>query len=203
MTRRLVLLRHGRTDWNATLRIQGQLDSQLDEVGLAQAAAVAPAIAALQPALLWSSDLSRARRTAETVGAAAGLEPSYDERLREFHLGERQGLTHAEYAALAPEEFAEFRAGHWADLPGAEHPKQVASRYVAALSDLAAALGPDEVGVAVSHGAAIRTGLVAFLDWPLESAQSMRALGNCGRVVLEQRDCGDWALAAYNLPFDA
>lgn len=203
MTRRLVLLRHGRTDWNATKRIQGQSDSELDEVGVAQAAAVAPQIAALEPAVVWSSDLTRARRTAEAVATACGLVPSYDERLREFHLGERQGLTHDEYVRLAPEEFARFRAGEWADIPGAEHPKDVAARYVAVLADLVDRLGPDELGVAVSHGAAIRTGLVAFLDWPLEAALDMRALGNCGRVVLEQRDSGAWALAAYNLPIGA
>ncbi len=85
--RRLVLLRHGRTEWNAGRRIQGQLDPGLDETGRAQARAVAPVVAALRPVSLVSSDLTRARETTEQLTRATGLTPSYDERLREYHLG--------------------------------------------------------------------------------------------------------------------
>ena len=198
--RRIVLLRHGRTSWNAEHRIQGQLDSRLDEVGLQQARDVAPAVAAMAPALIWSSDLARARVTAETVAAAVGVEPSYDDRLREFRLGDFQGLTHAELEARDADGFARFRRGEWEGIPGAESPREVAERFAACLRDLAAALGPGECGLAVSHGAATRTGLVTFLGWPLDLAREMRALGNCGRVVLEERVAGEWALAAYNLP---
>lgn len=198
--KRLVLLRHGRTEWNATQRIQGQLDPGLDDTGRAEARAVAPVIAAMKPALLWSSDLARARETTDEVAAAAGLAASYDERLREFHLGERQGLTHAEYAELAPEEYARFVAGDWDEVPGAEHPEAAAKRYVAALHDLAAALAPGETGLVVSHGAVTRTGMVSFLGWPLEAARDLRALGNCARVELHERGAGRWAMAAYNLP---
>ena len=194
-----MLLRHGRTEWNASLRIQGQLQVELDDVGRAQAEAVAPAVARLDPALLWSSDLLRARATADYVAAATGLTVVEDARLREFHLGERQGLTHAEYAELAPEEFESFRAGEWQQVPGAEKVQEVADRFVACLRDLATALGAGETGVAVSHGAAIRVGVVAFLDWPLETVRDFRALGNCSRVELVERESGRWALATYNV----
>lgn len=197
--RRLVLLRHGQTSWNAAHRIQGQLDSQLDEVGLAQAAAVAPVIAGLRPSVVWTSDLSRARRTAEIVGEACGLTPVADERLREYALGPLQGLTHAEYAAADPAGFELFRTGRWDELPDVETPEAVAKRFTACLGDLADALGPDELGVAVAHGASIRTGLVAWLGWPVEAAADFRALGNCARVELDERDNGAWAVAAYNL----
>nr|WP_246304199.1 histidine phosphatase family protein [Nocardioides thalensis] len=193
------MLRHGRTEWNATHRIQGQLDPGLDDTGRAEARAVAPVVAALGPAVLWSSDLARARETAEQVAAASRLVPTYDERLREFHLGERQGLTHAEYERLAPEEFARFRAGEWDEVPGAEHPEAAAKRYAAALHDLLATLAPGETGVVVSHGAVTRTGLVSFLGWPRETARDLRALGNCARVELHERAVGRWALAAYNV----
>ncbi|TWG99591.1 putative phosphoglycerate mutase [Nocardioides sp. J9] len=196
--RRIVLLRHGRTSWNATRRVQGQLDSELDEVGLEQARAVAPVVAAMAPALVWTSDLARARVTAETVAKEAGLVPTHDGRLREFRLGELQGLTHDEIRERDPEAFARFRSGDWEGIPGAESPQEVADRYAACLRDLAAALGEGQCGVAVSHGAAIRTGLAAFLGWPLSVGQDLRALGNCGRVVLEQRVTGGWALASYN-----
>ncbi|KRB77323.1 hypothetical protein ASE01_11360 [Nocardioides sp. Root190] len=197
--RRIVLVRHGRTAWNAAHRIQGQLDTELDEVGIEQARAVAPLVAALGPVSVWSSDLARARVTAEEIAKEAGLVPSYDERLREYSLGEFQGLTHAELEARDPDGFARFRTGAWDGIPGAESPLVVAERFSAVLGDLASALEPGECGVAVSHGAATRTGLVHFLGWPLEHARSLRALGNCGRVLLEQRSSGEWALASYNV----
>lgn len=197
--RRIVLLRHGRTSWNAAHRIQGQLDTELDEVGLEQARAVAPLVAALEPVLIHSSDLARARLTAEQVAKECGLVPSYDERLREFRLGEVQGLTHDELEARDPDAFARFRSGHWDGIPGAETSAEVADRFASAVGELAAALGPGECGVAVTHGAAARTGLVHFLRWPLAQAHDLRALGNCGRVLLEQRPTGEWVLASYNV----
>ncbi|MBM7519682.1 histidine phosphatase family protein [Nocardioides nitrophenolicus] len=196
--RRLVLVRHGQTAWNAERRIQGQLDVELDATGRAQAEAVAPVIAALEPTLIWSSDLARARQTADTIAKEAGLVPTYDERLREFRLGDYQGLTHAELDARDPAAFARFQRGDWDAIPGAETPREVAARYAAAVTDLATALAPGETGVAVSHGAATRSGLVTFLGWPFELARDLRALGNCARVVLEQRTTGRWALASYN-----
>lgn len=197
--RRIVLLRHGRTAWNAARRVQGQLDTELDETGLEQARAVAPLVAGLAPVRIVSSDLARAAVTAQTVAKVCGLEPSYDERLREFALGDLQGLTHDELEARDPAGFARFRAGDWDDLPGAETPAEVATRFTAALSDLVAGLGPGECGVAVSHGAATRTGVVAFLGWPAHVANDLRGLGNCGRVLLEERASGGWALSAYNV----
>ncbi|WP_141012936.1 histidine phosphatase family protein [Nocardioides sambongensis] len=200
MTRRIVLLRHGQTAWNAERRIQGQLDSELDATGLLQAKTVAPVVAAMEPTLLVSSDLKRARATAEAVAEATGLSASYDVRVREFHLGDRQGLTHDEYAALAPAEFARFRAGEWRGIPGAESPEEVASRYRAALVDVADALGEHGTAVVVSHGAAIKIGTAVRLGWPLSATADLKGLGNCGRVVLEEAD-GRWRLAGYDLPF--
>ena len=74
----------------------------LDEVGRAQAAAVAPELAALRPVALWTSDLARARETAAYVEAATGLTAVVDARLREYDLGERTGMTMPEYAASPP-----------------------------------------------------------------------------------------------------
>ena len=105
--RRLVLLRHGQTNYNAQGRMQGHLDSELTAEGLAQAATVAPGIAALGPDRLISSDLRRAVDTAGVVGAAAGLDVKTDPRLRETHLGEWQGRTVTEIEAEWPGAIAE------------------------------------------------------------------------------------------------
>jgi len=90
---RLVLVRHGQTAWNLEGRAQGHSDVPLDDVGLAQAAAAAPYVAALRPSALWSSDLARARQTASFVEAATGLAATPDPRLREYDVGIRSGLT--------------------------------------------------------------------------------------------------------------
>jgi len=195
----LVLLRHGRTDWNAERRIQGQSDSQLDELGHAQARAVAPVLAKLGPAVLWSSDSDRTRDTAAYVAEACGLTPTYDARLREYSLGPREGLLHHEFAAAAPEEFAEFARANWEAVPGAERRADVAARMTAAVGDAVADLPPDGVALVVSHGAAIRTGLAALVGWSSEEALTLRGMDNCGWAVLRRNAPEDpWRLLAYN-----
>ena len=108
---RLILLRHGRTAWNAERRFQGQLDPPLDEVGRMQAYEVAGLVAALRPDVLVSSDAARARQTAELVSAAIGLPVQADARLRERSLGHWEGLTRDEVAEKYPDEFADWIAG--------------------------------------------------------------------------------------------
>jgi probable phosphoglycerate mutase len=194
-----VVLRHGQTAWNLGKRVQGHFDVEIDDTGHRQAASAAAQLAAYGPTVLWSSDLTRARQTVAYVAKETGLEPTYDERLREYFLGERQGLTHAEYDALAPEEFARFRSGDFDAAPGAESTDAVRARMVAALTDLLDATGAGETSIAVSHGAAIRVGLTALLGWPDSVRESLRALGNCGWLVLEEESYGaPLRLSAYN-----
>jgi probable phosphoglycerate mutase len=196
---RLVLLRHGRTSWNATGRVQGQLDSELDETGHAQAADAAAALASRAPVALWSSDSVRARETAAYVAKETGLDATYDARLREYFLGERQGLTHREYAARHPEEFAAFRSGDFDVVPGGETAADVSSRMLAALGELLAGLAPGECAVAVSHGAAIRDTVPVLLGWPVEERSALHGLDNCGWVELDRAEPGaPFRLLAYN-----
>ena len=99
--RRLVLLRHGQTEWNAGSRMQGQLDTDLTDLGRDQAAAAAEVLAKRQPVAIVSSDLRRALDTATALGERSGVPVRIDERLRETHLGDWQGLTHIEVDAQA------------------------------------------------------------------------------------------------------
>ena len=188
-------------------RVQGQLDAELDETGHRQAAAVAAAIAALAPVALWSSDSVRARETAAYVAKETGLDPTYDARLREYFLAERQGLTHDEYAALAPEEFAEFRRGNFDVVPGGETAEEVSGRMVAAA---AASCWPRSararLAVAVSHGAAIRDAVPgpARLAASTERA-ALHGLDNCAWVELDQAEagrarCGWWPTTGSAAP---
>jgi probable phosphoglycerate mutase len=198
--RRLVLMRHGRTAWNATRRAQGHTDVDLDEVGHAQAVAAAPVVASYRPSVLVSSDLARARQTAGPVGEETGLEVAQDPRLREYDLGDRTGMTMAEYAAEFPDEHAAFLAGRYEAVPGAEATAEVQERVVEALSEVLAGLGPGETGVAVFHGAALKAGLIAMLGWPEEHLVSLRGMDNCHWAVLQEADTASHLrLTAYNV----
>jgi probable phosphoglycerate mutase len=197
--RTLVLLRHGRTAWNHEGRVQGQLDVGLDEVGHAQAARTAPVIAALQPSVVWCSDLRRTRETVAPLATATGLEPTYDARLREFFFGEREGLSHAEFAEADPAGFAALRSGDYDAVTGAEPTVEVRARMREVLHELLAVLAPGQTGVAVSHGAAVRVATAALAGWPEPQFHTLRGLDNCGWVVLvEDREQGELRLAAYN-----
>src|SRR6202046_2506916 len=128
--RRLVMLRHGQTEFNAGSRMQGQLDSELSELGRAQAIAAAEVLGKLQPLLIVSSDLHRAYDTATRLGERTGLRVRVDERLRETHLGDWQGLTHTEVDAIAPGARLAWRDdARWAP-HGGENRVDVAGRSV-------------------------------------------------------------------------
>ena len=197
--RTVVLLRHGRTAWNHAFRVQGQLDVELDEAGHAEADRVAPVLAALRPSVLWSSDLKRARQTVARVAEATGLEAVYDARLREFDLGDRQGITHEEYRPAHPEEYAAFVRGDFSVVPGSELAADVRARMVDVLTEVRDCLEPGGTAVVVSHGAAARNAVAGLLGWPEGAAGSLRGLANCGWAVLEHgwRGTG-WRLQAWN-----
>ncbi len=203
--RRLVLLRHGQTEWNHTRRAQGHADVPLDDVGLAQAKEVAPVLAALSPVAIWSSDLARAAQTAGAVAAECGLEPVLDPRLREFDVGpNRTGLTPEEYAVAHPEEHAALLAGEIDAIPGRETRDDVLARFLPALTTYADGLGEGETGIVVAHGAALRVAVPAFLGWGADPGESFGVLANCGWVVLEHSastwtgGMEQWRLIAWN-----
>jgi glucosyl-3-phosphoglycerate phosphatase len=161
-----LLIRHAQSVWNAESRAQGWSDPPLSDLGEAQAAALAPALADLGLALAACSDLERARRTATVVSGALGLpEPVVDARLRERELGWWTGHTGDETAAGWPEAVAAWRAHRLDRPPGGESTASVTGRVSAALSALAAAYGERLGGAAmlvVTHG-----GVVSALEHSL------------------------------------
>ena len=202
--RSLLLLRHGQTAWNLEGRVQGQIDVPLDGTGLLQAEKVAPVLAGMRPGLVVSSDLSRARVTAEKVAEAAGLDVRLDPRVREFDLGERAGSTLADYATSHADEFAAFRAGRYEVVPGGETREDVVARFVPALDEALAVTPPGGLTVVVAHGAALKVSLVEWLGWPSASVLSLHALGNCHWALLDDSGAADASgaggrrLVAYN-----
>jgi len=195
--RRLLLLRHGLTAWNAEARWQGHADIELTEAGHLQAKAAAAAIAAYAPAYVVASDLRRAATTAEYVATACAVTATYDSRLREIHVGGFSGLTGAEVL----ERFGPgpYDHGHH----GGESDAELLARFLPALREAVDRLGPGETGVVVSHGSSLRLGLCGFLGWPIETVATLGALDNCGWIILEERvssttSAAGWRLAAYN-----
>jgi probable phosphoglycerate mutase len=196
--RSLLLLRHGQTAWNLERRIQGQTDAELDETGHAQARSVAKEIATHSPALLWSSDLSRARVTATYVAEACGLEVVADARLREYDLGSLEGRTYPSLAETHPEALERFRRGDFEAADG-ESTTDVGTRVAGVLRELLDATPPGRLSVAVSHGAAIRVGLAEIMGWGAELGLTLGGLGNCSWAVLtEAVPGGRLRLTSYN-----
>jgi len=198
---RLVLLRHGRTDFNVEGRMQGHLDSHLTPDGLAQAEAVAPDIAALGPDRLISSDLRRAVDTAGVVGAVAGLPVKVDPRLRETHLGEWQGYTVAEVEQGWPGAIADWRSDPgWAP-PGGESRIEVVHRARPVVDELDEEYNEhDGVVVIVAHGGLIAGLVCGLLGLPTWTWPSIGGLGNGRWASLARRPYHPrWRLAGYNV----
>jgi glucosyl-3-phosphoglycerate phosphatase len=198
--RRLLLLRHGRTAWNSIGRAQGHADVELDEVGQQQAASVAPYLAELRPAALWSSDLARARQTCAYLERATGLSAKLDARLREFDVGARQGMTAEQFEEAFPRAFLAWRAGEdMVRVPGSEGVAEVAERMAPALTESLESLAPGETGIVVTHGASLKVGLLALLGWPQSQAADLRGVDNCAWVTLVETAPGaGLRLAGYN-----
>lgn len=196
--RRVVLWRHGRTAWNVENRAQGQRDVPMDEVGVAQAADAAPHLAALDPAFVWSSDLTRARDTADALARLTGLPVVTDPRLREYDVGLRAGYTFEEFRAAHPEVHRRFFGDPHFHVPGAEEVGQVARRVGDVIRDATQALPPGRVGVLVGHGAALTSGLLGFFDAPPHLRDMFAGMGNCAWTVLAEHEARGWQIVDYN-----
>jgi probable phosphoglycerate mutase len=169
VTRRLALVRHGQTAWNAARRIQGTTDIPLDDTGRAQAEEAAAALAALgRWTLVIASPLLRAHETAAIIAARLRL-PLHDQvpALAERDCGEAEGLSVEEAHARWPE----------LDYAGGETLDAVGRRVADALTQLADAA---DGAIVVSHGIALRAGIAVLTGEP------MTRLANAEAIVLER-----------------
>ncbi|SPM31678.1 glucosyl-3-phosphoglycerate phosphatase [Mycobacterium terramassiliense] len=204
--RRLVMLRHGQTDFNLGSRMQGQLDTELSELGRAQAVAAAEVLGKLQPLLIVSSDLRRAYDTAVKLGERTGLKVWVDDRLRETHLGDWQGLTHAQIDVEAPGARLAWREdARWAP-HGGESRVDVAARSLPLIAELVAGESewgdpnqPERPVVLVAHGGLIAALSAALLRLPVDNWPILGGMGNASWVQLSGHS-DDWGAGA---DFDA
>jgi probable phosphoglycerate mutase len=191
--RRVLLLRHGRTAWNAQHRFQGQADPPLDDTGKAQAFEVAALVGALRPDLVVSSDAQRALQTAAPLGEITGLGVQAEPRFRERSLGHWEGLTRYEVAERYPDEYADWVAGRDVSRRGGETREQVAARACEAFAEI-----PEDtqLAVIVTHSATAMALCAAMLGLPARDPV-LAPLANCHWSEL--RHGSRWELRAHNV----
>jgi len=162
--RGIVLARHGETDDNREpIRVQGFRDTPLNDNGRAQAARLAERVAGQGFRSLWSSDLSRARETAEIVGRRIDLTPSLDARLREANRGRWEGSLFIDIEREDPDGYAAWRrAGDEFRFPGGESLLEQQQRVAAALDEIEQ--HGELPALVVCHGGSIR--VILCLDDP-------------------------------------
>jgi len=197
---RVLLWRHGQTDWNVVNRFQGHSDIDLNEVGRFQAQHAAQILAGMNPTMIISSDLGRARDTAQSLANLTGLTVQIDPDLRETNGGLWEGKTGPENRATHGDLFANWYEG--GDEPAGvigERRSEVAKRAVEVI-DRETANFTGTI-VFVTHGGTVRSILGSILKLPISQWGVIGGLSNACWSILEltQHHTGSrWYLAEHN-----
>ena len=185
---RLIVVRHGETAWNVDTRIQGHLDIPLNDTGLWQARQLGDALAGEAISAIYTSDLLRARRTAQAVADATGAALVDEPGLRERAFGSFQGRTFAEVEAEQPEQARRWRQRDPDYAPDGGESLRVLRERVVDTTHRLAARHPGELVLLVTHGgvldvlyrAATRQDIQAPRTWQLGNAAINRLLWTHG-----------------------
>ena len=184
---RILLVRHAESAWNAAGRWQGWADPSLSVEGRRQAARAAQRLAT-SPDIVVSSDLTRARQTAETLAGAADVRPPrIDRDLREYDVGEWTGLTRAEIERRWPGAIERWEAGHLHEATGGEAAEAFVERVERALRRVGE-LAPDGTALVVSHGGVVLR-VVQLLGGPVGAVGHL-----AGRTIDIDAGAGRWCL---------
>lgn len=162
---KLLLTRHGQTDWNIARRYQGQTDVPLNETGLLQAELLAQRLSSHTIHAIYSSDLSRAMNTAKAIASAQEQTPvlQSDTRWRELSFGNWEGMTYQEMSAHSPELFESWMKDSLTiSTPNGETHRQLAERVQSAFDEIKAKHN-DETILVVGHSGSIQTLLALTL----------------------------------------
>jgi glucosyl-3-phosphoglycerate phosphatase len=183
----LLLVRHGETDWNRDSRWQGGSDTRLNDLGREQARTLAKQLDG-NIDIVYSSDLARARETAEIVAAKLGLEVRLDPRLRERGFGSWEGLTTTEIEERFADSHRRWVAGVGAGADDAESFEDFSARVNDFLADVLR-LHPDEEVLVISHGGSIRVihALAAGVDY-VRDHRLIPGVPNCAVARYVARD---------------
>jgi len=197
---RVVLWRHGQTDWNVENRFQGHSDIPLNKVGHYQASEAAKVLAALRPDRIISSDLIRAQETAAPLAALTDIKIEINPNLRETDGGLWEGKLASENRATHGELFANWYEG--GDEPAGvigERRSDVAKRAVAVIEKETTNFSGTIVFV--THGGTVRSVLGSILKLPIAQWGVIGGLSNACWSILEltKHHTGSrWYLAEHN-----
>jgi alpha-ribazole phosphatase/probable phosphoglycerate mutase len=168
MGTKVYLVRHGETEWNYQSRFQGTKDTELNSKGKQQAKKLASRLADKDFAAIYSSDLSRAYRTAQIITDNRGQEITQIADLKEINFGCWEGLTHEDLENDYEEEFNNWKEDPAKySPPGGETIKELEARTKTALLEIIAE-HPEEKILVVTHGGVIRTLVSSFLGVPMD-----------------------------------
>ncbi|MCH9738668.1 MAG: histidine phosphatase family protein [Actinomycetia bacterium] len=201
LSRKVVFWRHGRTEWNAQRRFQGQTDIPLDEVGLEQASDAARLLVGVRPTRIISSDLTRAHTTASALAELVNLDVRTFAGLRETNAGTWEGQTREALIANHGDELAAWAAGSNLRPGGGETRTEVAQRVINVINDELTTISERETLVVVTHGGSARAAIAMMMELPPEHWAALGVLSNCAWSVLSEKDSQfgpAWRLQEYN-----
>ena len=185
---RLILVRHGQTEWNRLRRIQGISNQGLNETGLKQAEALAEALKDKNVAAIYASPTRRTRETAAPMAEALGIEPVLDGRLEERGFGVWEGMDFDDIQERFPDEFTAWKTDpiHYAP-EGGENIRELSDRVGEVLAEVRER-HPGKAALVVTHVGVIRTALCEALGTPLAEYRRFHvATGSVARVDYGKR----------------
>lgn len=193
---RICLVRHGETEWNVARRLQGQIDIKLNAVGLRQAEATADWLVQEPISAVYSSDLKRARTTAEHIARRLHLPLVLAPEVRERRYGVFEGLTYDEARALHPEAYARFEARDpdYAFADGGESLTTFGARVSARLQEIVGR-HPGEMVVIVTHGGVLDAVNRFVRQLPLDAPRDF-LIPNAALNWINHLD-GEWRIEAW------
>lgn len=191
---RLLLVRHGQSEGNATGVVQGHIDYGLTALGRAQAEATAARLAGEKIDRVITSPLLRARQTAEPIARATGAPLAPEPRLREYDIGQISGLRASEIAMRFPHIGEAYRAGRRPAFPGEEGRDVFYERLLAVLDHCRAS---DETIVAVGHGGVVSA--LCYMVLGLDHARpGLLQVANCSLSELIRDGAGRTVIRRQN-----
>ena len=193
---KFIFVRHGETEWNKAGRFQGQSDVSLSENGFKQAEILAAHFPVDRVDAIYSSDLIRARNTAEAIAKAFKLEVQTKKEFRELHFGDWEGLTYDEIVGGWPDALSNFlQHPDILEVPNGETFVQLRDRSMAAIMEIAKNHDGETV-VVTAHGGILRTVLTTIMHIPLQYLWSIRQFNTA--VSIACYDEAGWIIELVN-----
>lgn len=167
METKMLLIRHGETEWNRVLRYQGQKNVELNDRGKNQAVKIAKRLAEKEIDVLYSSDLDRAAETADIIAEVQQKPVERDQRLREMDFGQWEGLNYDRIKNNHPERFKKwYNDPTSVNPPEGEYLSQFQQRIISSFTEIKESHEGEKIAI-ITHGGVIRVWLAHLLQMPL------------------------------------